>query len=283
MSKLIVGCGYLGLRVARRFREAGEEVFVTSRKPERLAEFAALGLRPVLYDVLQPGPLPQVDAVVYCVGYDRAAGASLRRVYVEGLGGVLTKLPAGSSPRFVYVSSTSVYGHRDGRVVDESAETEPADESGRVILEAERLLRRGRPEAIVLRFAGIYGPGRLLRAASLRAGEPIAADPAGWLNLIHVEDGAAVVEAAVAKAQAGEVYNVSDGQPVRRQDFYAELAKLLGAAAPRFVPEGALSRNETSDRRVSNSKIREALGVTFRYPAYECGLRASLEREAGPG
>jgi nucleoside-diphosphate-sugar epimerase len=277
MSKLVIGCGYLGLRVARRFREAGEEVFVTSRKPERLVEFAALGLRPVLYDVLQPGPLPQADAVVYCVGFDRAAGATMRRVYVEGLDGVLERLPGGPAPRFVHVSSTSVYGQPDGSVVDESAETEPPDESGQVVLEAERVLRQRRPEAIVLRFAGIYGPGRLMRAASLRAGEPIAADPEKWLNLIHVEDGASVVVAAAARARAGETYNVSDGRPVRRRDFYALLAELLGASAPRFVPPGEPApRHELSDRRVSNSRLREALSVQFRYPDYESGMRASL-------
>ena len=85
MSKLVIGCGYLGSRVARRWRDAGEDVLVTTRKPERFAELQGEGFRPVLFDVLAPGELPRVDAVLYSVGYDRSAGAAMRRVYVEGL------------------------------------------------------------------------------------------------------------------------------------------------------------------------------------------------------
>jgi nucleoside-diphosphate-sugar epimerase len=209
--------------------------------------------------------------VAYCVGFDRAAGAGLRQVYVEGLAAVLDRLVG--TPRFVYVSSTGVYGQSDGGEVDETAQTEPADESGRVALEAERLLRGRRPDAIVLRFAGIYGPGRLLREASLRAGEPISADPQKWLNLIHVEDGADVVAAALARAQPGQTCNVSDGAPVRRGDFYAFLARLLGAPPPRFAPP---TRPDPTDRRVNNSRMSGAFSPRLRYPDYVAGLRASI-------
>jgi nucleoside-diphosphate-sugar epimerase len=275
VSKLVVGCGYLGARVARRWRDAGEEVFVTTRKPERFAELSREGFRPVLCDVLAPRELPRVDAVLFSVGFDRAAGATMRRVYVEGLAGVLAALPG--RPRFVHVSSTGVYGQCDGSEVDETADTHPADESGQVVLEAERLLRERRPEAVVLRFAGIYGPGRLLRAASLLAGEPIAADPSTWLNLIHVEDGADVVVAAESRSSEGETYNVSDGTPVRRLDFYAELARLLGAPPPRFVQPAA--GHDRADRRVLSGKLRGGLGVVLRYPDYACGLAASVNKE----
>jgi nucleoside-diphosphate-sugar epimerase len=271
MSQLVIGCGYLGLRVALRLREAGEEVFATSRRPERFAEFSAHFLRPILCDVLRPNPLPEVEGVTYCVGFDRAAGASTRQIHVEGLAAVLDRLPG--TPRFVYVSSTGVYGQADGGEVDETAATEPADESGRAVLEAERLLRRRRPDAVVLRFAGIYGPGRLLREASVRAGEPIAADPRKWLNLIHVEDGADVVAAALSKAEAGLTCNVSDGAPVRRRDFYAVLASLLGAPPPRFAPPAV---PDAADRRVNNFRMRQAFSPSLRYPDYEAGLRASL-------
>ena len=104
--------------------------------------------------------------MVYCVGLDRTAGADMRTVYVEGLANVLDAL--GEPGRFVYVSSTGVYAQRDGEAVDETAATEPESESGRVVLEAERLLRARRPAAVILRFAGIYGPGRLMREQAVR-------------------------------------------------------------------------------------------------------------------
>src|SRR4051794_14879290 len=126
---LLVGCGYLGSRVADLLRHAGDAVLATTRKPERADELRRAGYQPVLLDVLRPAPLPRVDAVVYAVGMDRSAGASMRSVYVDGLANVLTALQG--TPRLVYVSSTSIYGPISGEV-DERAEPVPADEAGRV-------------------------------------------------------------------------------------------------------------------------------------------------------
>jgi nucleoside-diphosphate-sugar epimerase len=272
-DRLIVGCGYLGARVAALWRGQGLRVLAVTRKPSRAAELAGLGVEPVVADVLDPASLrrlPAVEGVAYCVGMDRSAGASMREVYVGGLRNVLSALPG--APRIVYVSSTGVYGQTGGEEIDESAETAPAEESGRVVLEAEGVLRELRADAVVLRFAGIYGPGRLLRAAALRAGEALAADPEGWLNLIHVEDGAAAVSAADARGRAGAVYNVSDDRPARRREFYATLAALLQAPPPRFTagPAGQ------ADRRVQNWRLRQELGVALRYPSFAEGLPASL-------
>lgn len=276
MSKLIVGCGYLGKRLAELWRERGERVLATTRSTERAAEFARLGLEPVLCDVLNRESLrtmPTVETVVYCVGLDRQAGVSMRQVYVEGLGNVLAALRG--RPRLIYVSSTSVYGQTDGSEVDETAETCPLEESGQIVLDAERLLQRERPDAIVLRFAGIYGPGRLLRARDLLAERLLAIDPEKWLNLIHVADGAAAVCAAVERGTPG-IYNVSDGTPVHRRDFYGYLAKLLGAPAPRFVPPPEpLPTSEKVNRRILSRRLREELGVLPRYPSYAEGLPAS--------
>jgi nucleoside-diphosphate-sugar epimerase len=213
---------------------------------------------------------------LYSVGFDRGAGRSMRAVYVNGLDNVLAALPAPG--QFLYVSSTGVYGQCHGEEVDETAATEPAEESGRVVLEAEGVLRRRLPAAVVLRFAGIYGPERLPRAQALRAGEPLVGDPEKWLNLIHVEDGAAAVLAADGRGRPGAVYNVADDRPVRRREFYGLLARLLGAPEPRFVPpapDAPLPAHERADRRVGNRRLRQDLAVELRYPTYREGLAAS--------
>ena len=277
-DKLVIGCGYLGRRVAARWRAAGRRVFATTRSPHRAAEFQHLGLEPILCDVLDPDSLlalPEVQDVVYCVGLDRAAGYDMRAVYVDGLANVLTALADGPG-RFVYVGSTGVYAQTDGGDVDETAATEPAAASGRVVLGAERLLRQRRPDAVILRFAGIYGPGRLIRAKAVRAGEPLSGDPEQWLNLIHVEDGAAAVLAAVARGRDGAVYNVCDDRPVRRIEFYTEMAEVLGAPPPWFVPATEESADRVN-RRIVNRRMREELGVVLRYPSYEEGLAASAD------
>jgi nucleoside-diphosphate-sugar epimerase len=268
-SFLIVGCGYLGQRVARQLLALGHAVFATTRKPERAASFREQGITPVICDVLSPDSLrlPEADGVVYCVGLDRTAGASMRAVYVEGLRNVLSALPGGG--RLVYVSSTSVYGQTGGEEVDEDSETAPLEESGKVVLEAERLLRERRTDAVVLRFAGIYGPGRLLREAALRRGEPLAGDASKWLNLIHVEDGAAAVVSALTRSVSGETFNVADGHPVTRGEFYGLLAKLLGAPPAAFT---APASPEPVNRRVAARRMRERLGVVPR--RWDDGLRA---------
>jgi nucleoside-diphosphate-sugar epimerase len=127
--------------------------------------------------------------------------------------------------------------------------TEPRDESGRIVREAETLLTT---DAVVLRFAGIYGPGRLIGAVGLRAGKPIAGDPNGWLNLIHVADGANAVVAAIDRGQG--VYNVADGSPVLRCDFYSYLAELIGAGFPTFSPIGDAPNRRINARRMRRSR-----------------------------
>jgi nucleoside-diphosphate-sugar epimerase len=278
MDLLVVGCGYLGKRVAALWRAQGHRVFATTRG--RAEELRGLGLEPVVCDLVSGAGLqglPRAEAVAYCVGFDRGPGVTMRDVYVRGLENVLGCLPPPG--RLVYVSSTGVYGQRDGEEVDEGAATEPAEESGRVVLEAEGLLRRHLPGAVVLRFAGLYGPGRLLRRQAVEAGEPLVGDPEKWLNLIHVEDGAAAVAAAAGRAGPGAVLNVCDDRPVRRGEFYAELARLLGAPPPRFVPPapGApLPPHERANRRILNRRLRGELGLALRYPSYVEGLRASV-------
>ena len=275
---LVIGCGYLGRRVADQGRAAGRRVFATTRSRRRAAEFQALGLEPVLCDVTDPDSLLALPAgadAVYCVGFDRAAGAGMRMVFVDGLANVLDTLD--EAGRLVYVSSTGVYAQHDGEAVDETAATQPASESGRVVLEAERLLHGRRPDAVTLRFAGIYGPGRLIREREVRAGDALSGDPEQWLNLIHVEDGAAAVTAALERGRPGAVYNVNDDRPVRRRAFYTRLAELLSAPPPWFPPPLEGQAADRANRRIVNRRMREELGVTPRYPSYAEGLAASLE------
>ena len=244
-DKLIIGCGYLGQRIAALWRGQNHRVFATTRSASRATEFKSQGLYPIICDVLDPASLqslPQVESIVYCIGLDSSAGVSMRSLYVDGLANALAALTQ-PLPRFLYVSSTSVYGQTGGEEVDENAITEPQEGSGKVVLEAEQLLRTRLPSSIILRFAGIYGPGRLMRSKTIKSGKPIIGDAEKWLNLIHVEDGATAIGAADHRAAAGSLFNISDNSPVRRRDFYIKLAQVLGAPQPRFLslPAGAIA------------------------------------------
>lgn len=279
LPNLIVGCGYLGLRVARAWVAKGRRVAALTRG-SRQQEFASLGIVPVIGDVLDPASLtslPPSRTLLYAVGYDRSVkGPTMRDVYVRGLAHVLTALPA--VERIIYISSTSVYGQTDGSIVDESSLTEPIEESGRIVLEAEETLRAARPDAIILRFSGIYGPNRLLREQAIRAGMPLAGDAEKWLNLIHVSDGVRAVLAAEAHAAPGTTYNIADDTPMTRRQYYTKLAELLGAPTALFepAPHGSKPARDTH-RRISNQRARIELGFEPEYPSSFLGLAASVD------
>lgn len=271
MSVLIIGCGYLGMRAAKAWVSAGRRVYALTRGRADLLR--AHGVEPVVGDVLDPDSLtklPHTDTVLYAIGLDRTAGRSMREVYVQGLENVFQAhgQHAVGFMQFLYISSTSVYGQTDGSWIDETSPTEPFEESGRVVLEAEQTLRGYRPDAVVLRFAGIYGPGRVLRRASLLKGEPVPGDPERFLNLIHVDDGVRAVLAAEARAEPGQTYLIADDHPPTRREFFTRTAEMIGAPPPTFDGSGGAEAN----RRVSNAKAKRELGFTPRYPNFREGL-----------
>jgi nucleoside-diphosphate-sugar epimerase len=282
MSKLIFGCGYLGVRVAQRWQEAGESVTVVTRSADRAAEYQQAGYEALVADVTRPetlGDLPSAETVLFAVGFDRAAGDTIHQVYAQGVANVRAALPS-SVERFIYISTTGVYGPAGGAWVDESTRPNPQRAGGQASLAAEAQLD---DQSIVLRLAGLYGPGRIPYLENLRAGEPIAAPSEGWLNLIHVEDAAAIVLAAEAWANtqpAGlHTFCVSDGQPVVRGDYYREVARRIGAAPPQFVepdPDSPAAARARSDKRISNQKLQQALHYRFHFPSYREGVAAML-------
>ena len=220
--------------------------------------------------------------MLYCVGFNRAGGADMRTVYVEGLRNLLERLPA-SAPRLVYASSTSVYGQSDGEWVDEDSPAEPIQEGGRVCLEAEQVASHWAQAAgaslVVLRFSGLYGPDRVIRRALLERGEPIPGDPARYLNLVHIDDAAQAAVAALDAARTDPIYLVSDDRPVERCEYYALAARLLDAPPPRYEPFAAGRAGivqETANRRIANRRMRTGLGVDLLYPDILVGLPAAL-------
>ncbi|MBX3412167.1 MAG: SDR family oxidoreductase [Pirellulales bacterium] len=282
-TKLIFGCGYLGLRVARRWREAGHEVYAVTRSMARAERLREKGIRPFVADVTQPGSLdglPVADTILYAIGFDRSSGRTMHEVYVGGLRAALDAIPDASG-RLIYISSTSVYAQRDGEWVDESSPTEPTRQNGIDCLAAEQTLMKHRSgaRAVILRLAGLYGPGRIPRRETLLAGEPIAAAAEGFLNLIHVDDAANVVLAAETNARLPSLYVVADGQPVLRREYYKELARQLGAPAPRFTPPPAdapAAARATTDKRICNARLLAELRPVLSCPSYREGLAAIL-------
>ena len=295
-TRLIFGCGYLGLRAGSLWRDAGDEIIAATRSEERARELRTKhGFRTLVVDVVDLASLadlPRADTLLFAVGFDRKSGDSIQDVYAEGLQNVLATITA-NIRHAIYISTTGVYGAAGGGWVDERTPTDPQRDGGKASLAAEEILRAhplGERSAI-LRLAGIYGPGRVPYLDKLRAGEPIAAPSAGWLNLIHVDDAARIVvgiDQWLAERVASDgphVFCVSDGSPVVRGEYYAEAARLIDAAPPCFTQPAADSpaaARAGADRRVSNAKLREWMseaGISNEYPSYREGLAPILHAD----
>ena len=278
MTTLIVGCGYLGRRVGRLLADRGEtRLRDDATEPTGPTSWPRWGIEPVLADVLDPASLaglPEADRVLYCVGFDRSAGVPMRTVYVDGLRNALERLldragRGSSTPaRRASTARTTAAGSTRTR------RPSPTTESGRVCLDAEtagRGRRRGAGStSVVVRFSGLYGPGRIMRRAALERGEPIAATPTKWLNLIHIDDAAAAAVAALDRGDPGRVYLATDDRPVeRRRVLHPGRRRPLGArrpgssppepgspeAAPRGVEQAGLERPDQGRTRRSRSPI----------------------------
>jgi len=288
VQKLIIGCGYLGQRVAQQWLQAGDQVTVLTRSTERASELSKAGLQTLVGDLTRPDSLPSFPAcetVLYAVGYDRSSSQSIEEVYVQGLENFLARIDPGG--KVIYISSTGVYGQNDGSWVDEDSPCQPTRPGGVACLAAESLLAshpRG-AGSIVLRLAGIYGPNRIPRRAAIEAGKPVAAAENGYLNLIHVVDAVEAILATEACLDLPPVLLVSDGQPVLRGTYFQEIARLLGAPKPQFSPPDEASHQAgraTSDKRISNRRLQETLPMSFQYPSYREGLAALLQCPEDP-
>jgi len=185
-----------------------------------------------------------------------------------------------------YLSTTGVYGTRDGGWVDEMSELRPTGERGARRAAAETawhdLSSEYRVPVHIFRLAGIYGPGRGGFDA-LRAGTAKRVDAgAQKFSRIHVDDIANVLRASIAKPRPGAIYNICEDEPAAQEQVIAYAAKLLGVEPPPLVPlaEADLSPVARSfyadNKRVSNALIKRELGVTLRYPNYRAGLNAIL-------
>ncbi len=287
MVRLIIGCGYLGRRVAALWLAQGDSVYALTRSPTHASELEAQGVQPLVGDVMDPESLrtlPAADTLLYAVGFDRHGSHSRSDVVLTGLGHVLQALPT-SLKQLLFVSSTSVYGQSSGEGVDEDTPCHPVTEGGRLYRDAELLTSRElsqsgtRPDVDlrICRAAGLYGPDRLIgRIAALRAGEPLAVNPNGWLNLIHIDDCAAAITAVAERGRAGRTYLLSDGNPVLRRDFYSQLAELVGAPLPSYA--AAAGHIADLGKRCRNARLLQEANVRLRFPDTHTGLPDALAR-----
>ena len=288
MRIAILGCGYVGLELAR---QAGDEheVIGVRRSPDGLDAIEATGATAVQADVTDADDLsavPDVDSLVFAASSGGRGAEAAERVYVDGLQTVIEAFGnrAFSPDHLIYTSSTGVYGDHDGDWVDETTDLSPTTEKTRVLAEAERIARDVAPEygidGSVVRFAGLYGPNRYRLDRYLEG--PVTE---GYLNMIHRDDAAGAVRFALESSDE-ELLLAVDDEPVEKHAFADWLADECGVDRPpkRTKAErleddtlsAAARRRILTSKRCSNERLRE-LGYDFEYPTYREGYRAAIE------
>lgn len=273
---LVAGCGDVGTRLGLRLAASGHEVFGLRRNAGRLPS-PIVGIACDLGDPATLRFLPEsIEFVHYTAAADRGDDAAYKAAYVDGLSNVLDALrsKATSLRRLLFISSTSVYGQSDGQWIDESAPCEPEGFSGQRLLEGERVALAGAPEAVVVRFGGIYGPGRERLISRVREGGTCADDPPTYTNRIHVEDCAAVMAHLMTLPSPEPVYVGVDSAPAPQCEVMDWMAERLGVPRP---PRAVATpgRRSRGNKRCRNDKLL-ASGYRFHYPTYREGYTAIL-------
>jgi nucleoside-diphosphate-sugar epimerase len=279
---LIAGCGYVGTALGLRLAATGHVVWGLRRSAEGLPP----GIRSVEADLTAPETLqklpPELDAVFYTAAPNGSDEAAYRAIYVDGLCYLLEALVRqGQSPqRVLFTSSTAVYAQSAGEWVDETSPTEPKHFSGRRVLEGEKLLLSGPFPATVMRFGGIYGPGRTSLIERVRQGLATCRDgPPLYTNRIHRDDCAGALHHLLSLPRPESVYIGVDHEPAEHCDVLRWLATQLGALPPGVKASPATdTRRHRTNKRCRNAKL-VASGYVFRYPTFRDGYAALLAED----
>jgi nucleoside-diphosphate-sugar epimerase len=288
---LISGCGYVGGALAGLLAREGYEVFGLRRETKNLPS----GVTPVPADFTDKDSLARelpedLDYVFHTaspgISGSSTAGerdAAYRDAYVKGPSNLISTLRSrGESPRRILLtSSTGVYAQTGGEWVDETSATEPTG-PGRFMLEGERALLGSPFPAVVLRLAGIYGPGRT--GALDRARRYRLADSSGeethYTNRIHRDDCAGALRHLALLQSLEDVYIGADHEPSTPSAVAAWLAESYPETRREdsAIPGGDTSRSgrgSRTNKRCNNVRL-VASGYNFRYPTFREGFASLL-------
>lgn len=290
---LIIGCGDVGVRVARLLQARGARVSGLVRDDagaDRLRRFAILPIGGDLDEPATLGALPTAGKLIFYMAPPPGGGSLDTR-----LRNFCAAIAAGQAPtKVIYLSTSGVYGDCGADWVTEATPVNPQTSRAKRRLDAETVLQGwgaalGVP-VVILRVTGIYGPGRL-PLARLQEGHPVLREAESPpTNRIHADDLAMVCLAAADKGAAGEVFNVSDGRPGTMTQYFNTAAELLALPRPpqvslaeaRQVMTPMMLSYLTEARRMDNCLMLERLDVTLRYPDLESGLNNVIEQLGEP-
>lgn len=267
MRVLIAGCGYVGTELGHQLVAAGNQVVATRRDTSDLpATFERHALD--LTDRAAVNALPDVDAVAITVSADGRNVDAYRAAYVDTTATLLASYGSRPSPptRWVFTSSTAVYGDSGDAWVTEDTPTAPESDTGAILVAAEQLLAAPGLSGVAARLGGIYGPGRTRLLEQVASGEATCPPTPTYTNRIHRDDAATAIAFLLDADEVPSALNVVDDDPAERCTVLTWLADELGVARPEV---GEATRRR-STKRISNARLRE-LGIALAHESFRSG------------
>lgn len=278
---LIAGCGDIGTRLAELLIKNNHHVVGIKRsKPVK----NKIPFEIYQADLTQSSDLSDLnndfDFIFFMPTPDQYQTKAYEKTYLNGLQNLTHHFSASQKiPTWFFISSTSVYGQQTGEWVDEQSFTEPENFNGKILLQAEQHLMQNTIQHVMIRFSGIYGPGRNRLINQLPTLEAITNEPPVYTNRIHQDDCASVLAFLLDKKLAGidldDYYLASDDDPATQWEVYQWLRQRLG-----FAPLKQLTNNAAlkQNKRCRNQKIK-ALGYRFLYPSYKTGYAEMIDQK----
>ncbi|MGB1383179.1 MAG: SDR family oxidoreductase [Porticoccaceae bacterium] len=276
MKVLFIGCGDIAQRTAKGLSKK-YDCFGLRRNPEKLPT----EITPITADASNAQQLFSVASGGFDIWVATLTPAEFtRQAYQQSYLAVAQAMAQTvnalhQAPKLIiWVSSTSVYGDNKGDWVDETTKPNPVTFSGEILLQAEQIIQNLPCSSTVVRFSGIYGPGRTRLLSQVRAGKGRPKLPEHWTNRIHADDCAGVLAHLIGRSESGNliepIYLASDCQPVTQHDVRQWLAKQLSVdLVEETVAIGPV-------RRCSNRLLMES-GFSFNYPSFREGYTALIE------
>ncbi len=277
---LLAGAGYVGSKAAELLVAAGHDVVVLRRSPKPVT--GAKLLQADLLDKASLTNLPPCEHLVYCAAAEGGGEEAYERIYLQGLQNLLeTYRQRGEAPHVVFTSSTSVYAEAQGEWVEEATATLVNKGPSRFLVAAEEYLRAGPWKATILRYGGIYGPGRtsFLQRVKEKREFIWEGNTSLYSNRIHRDDCAQLIQWAITEEKAwGQSFSAVDDDPAERNSLILWMCDQLGICPAELqkTKDFALIPHR-GNKRVSNKRLHEA-GYQWLYPTYREGYR-SLIRE----
>ncbi len=277
MNILVVGYGYLGSPLVKKLYQKGHKIWVIKKNP--LTDPAPKDITFSFLDITKPlhvkAPF-HLDGIVYLVSSHSYSEESYKKTYLDGLNHIIQYTQENyPAARIIFSSSTSVYGDMQGDWVDETSPTNPLYFNGKIILEAEKALQQSKCRSTIVRFAGLYGPGRTGMFQRISSKE-IPPHEAYYLNLIHQSDAVGILEFLLEKDHPKEVFIAVDKKPVKTTEIQVWLRKNKIEFSS-SLPQTGSPKRKRAEKRCSQAKITKS-GYQFQYPDFSQGLKNIIKK-----